>query len=132
MVTTYAHADANHQTPLGASATDVSAGSVACTAGTTSRSCTIALTTPAGNDDFAFVLYDAAPANGTIPSTARTFSAQRGVTQTIIAGSANVIAAAGISAVIVGLSGQAALCSARGRRDNAQHRLTIAPTDFGK
>ena len=128
-VTTYAHSDANHTTPLATTVTDVSNGSGACVGGAGSRTCTVAITAPAGSDDFVFVLFDMAPASGAIPPAAHVLG-NAGITQTVASGSANVIAA-GISALIVGLSGQAALVKLGA--DGATHDigLTIAPTDFG-
>jgi streptogramin lyase len=128
-VTTYAHTDTNHATPLGTSVTDVSAGSSACTATAGARSCTVSLTTPPGPDDFVFSLYDTAPVNGAIPAAAHLLGSA-GITQTITAGAANVVNA-GINAIVVGLSGQAALVPLAA--DGTVHNvgLTIAPTDFG-
>jgi virginiamycin B lyase len=128
-VTTYAHSDTQHQSPLATTLTDVSSGSGACTAGAGSRTCTISITAPAGSDDFAFVLYDMAPVNGAIPAAAHILGTA-GVTQTIAVSTTNTINAA-INGVIVGLSGQAALVPLAA--DGTAHAvgLTIAPTDFG-
>jgi streptogramin lyase len=128
-VTVYAHSDTNHTTPLATTVTNVSSGSNACTGGAGSRTCTVAVTAPAGSDDFVFVLYDTAPVNGAIPGSAHILG-NAGITQTVASGTNNVIAA-GIGGLIVGLSGQAALVKLAA--DGATHDigLTIAPTDFG-
>jgi len=128
-VTTYAHSDANHLTPLGTAVTDVSSGSSACVVSSASRTCTVALTTPPGSDDFVFTLYDTAPVNGTIPAAAHILGTAA-VTQTIVAGTANVVNA-GINALIVGLGGVATRIPVAA--DGTAHTvgLTIAPTDFG-
>jgi streptogramin lyase len=128
-VVSFAHSDTNHTTPLGTAVTDVSGGSGACVASGGSRTCTVAVSAPPGNDDFVFTLYDTAPSSGVIPPAAHVLGTA-GVTQTLVAGSANTVNAP-INAVIVGLSGQAALVplAADGVAQNVG--LTIAPTDFG-
>lgn len=127
-VTVYAHSDTGHTTPLATSVTNVSSGSNACT-GTGSRTCTVAVVAPVGSDDFVFVLYDTAPVNGAIPGSAHILG-NAGVTQTVVAGTANVIAA-GIGGLIVGLSGQASLLKFAADGQTHDIGLTIAPTDFG-
>jgi streptogramin lyase len=129
VVTTYAHSDSAHQSPLATSVTDVSSGSGACATGAATRTCTISSTAPLGTDDFAFVLYDTAPAGGTIPAAAHILGTA-GVTQTIFVNATNIVNA-GVNALIVGLAGQAS--AVRLGADGAVHNigLTIAPTDFG-
>jgi streptogramin lyase len=129
LVTTYAHSDTTHSTPLASSATNISSTSSACTTVAGGRNCTIAITAPAGDDDFVFGLYDAAPVNGAIPSSAHELGVA-GVTQTINAGTTNTVST-GISAIIAGFSGSTTNVSevADGRTHNVA--LVISPTDFG-
>ena len=129
-VVTYAHSDTNHTMPLATAVTDVSSGSLACTpAMAGSRSCTVEILAPAGVDDFVFALYDMAPVSGAIPAGAHELGTA-GVTQTIVAGTANVVNA-GISGVIVGLGGQATPVQLAADGIVQDIALTIAPTDFG-
>jgi streptogramin lyase len=129
LVVSYAHSDTNHTTALGTAVTDVSNGSAACAPAAASRSCSVNIVAPAGVDDFVFTLYDMAPVNGAIPAAAHELGTA-GVTQTITAGAANVVNA-GIGAVIVGLSGQAALVQLAADGSVHDIGLTIAPADFG-
>jgi len=129
LVTTYAHSDTNHTTPLGSSATDISSSSSACTTVSGGRNCTIAITAPAGDDDFVFGLYDAAPVGGLIPSTAHELGIA-GVTQTITAGTTNTISA-GISAIVAGFSGTTTNVTAAADGNAHDVAMVISPTDFG-
>ena len=129
LATTYAHSDTNHTTPLGSAASDISASSSACTTVATGRNCVITVQAPAGNDDFVFVLYDAAPVNGTIPSTAHVLGIA-GATQTIAAGTVNVIFAS-VGGVIAGFGGSTTNLSEAADGRAKTIALVIAPTDFG-
>jgi streptogramin lyase len=129
LVTTYAHSDTNHATPLASMATNISSSSAACIAVSGGRTCTVSMTAPAGDDDFVFGLYDTAPVNGAIPSTAHELGVA-GVTQTINAGTTNTVSAA-IGAIVAGFSGSTTTVNevADGRSHNVA--LVISPTDFG-
>jgi streptogramin lyase len=129
LVTTYAHSDTTHSTPLGSSASNISATSSACTTVSGGRTCTITITAPAGDDDFVFGLYDAPPVNGAIPSTAHELGVA-GVTQTIAAGTTNTIIAP-ISAIIAGFSGSTTNLSEAADGNTHTVALVISPTDFG-
>jgi len=129
LVTTYAHSDTNHTTPLGSSATNISPSSGACTTVSGGRNCTIAIAAPAGSDDFVFGLYDASPVNGAIPSTAHELGVA-GVTQTIKAATTNTVSAA-ISAIIAGFSGSTTNVDEAADGNAHTVALVISPTDFG-
>ncbi len=129
LVTTYAHSDTNHTTPLGSSATNISSSSSACTTVSGGRNCTISIAAPAGNDDFVFGLYDTAPVSGVIPSTAHELGIA-GVTQTISAGTTNTVSAA-INAIIAGFSGSTTNVSYPADGAAQTVALVISPTDFG-
>jgi streptogramin lyase len=129
LVTTYAHSDTTHTTPLGSSATNISSTSNACTTVSGGRNCTIAITAPAGDDDFVFGLYDAAPVGGAIPSTAHELGTA-GVTQTIDAGTTNTVSAA-ISAIIAGFSGSTTNLNEAADGIAQTIALVVSPTDFG-
>ena len=129
LVTTYAHSDTNHTTPLGTAATDISASSSACTATAGGRTCTIAVTAPAGDDDFVFILYDAAPVNGTIPSSAHELGIA-GVTQSISGGTTNSVNAP-IEAIVAGFGGSTQSIVEPGDGRTHAVSMVIAPTDFG-
>lgn len=70
----YFHSDAHHTNAVGAAAFDVSAASALCTAGSSGRTCTLAIpapTSPQGDsDDVVLTTYDAAPSSGAIPVSA--------------------------------------------------------------
>jgi hypothetical protein len=70
-VVVYATRDAQHQNPLGTSATNVSPGSAACGGASGARTCTVTIPAPPGQDDFVFTAYDQPP-NGptTFPGNA--------------------------------------------------------------
>ena len=90
LVQVYAHSDTSHGTLLGSSATDVSSGSVACGGVTgTPRTCSILIPAPAGNDDFVFTTYDAAPVSGSFVSAKLLGTGT--VNQTIVANQSNTI-----------------------------------------
>jgi streptogramin lyase len=129
LVTAYAHSDTSHATPLASVATNISSSSSACTAVSGGRSCTVSVTAPAGDDDFVFGLYDTAPANGAIPSTAHELGIA-GVTQTINAGTTNTVTAP-IEAIVAGFSASTTTVSevADGRTHTVA--FVISPTDFG-
>ncbi|HTZ53651.1 MAG TPA: hypothetical protein VMB20_01200 [Candidatus Acidoferrum sp.] len=129
LATTYAHTDTNHTTPLGSVATDISASSSACTTVATGRNCVITVQAPAGNDDFVFVLYDAAPVNGAIPSTAHVLGIA-GATQTIAGGTVNTIFAS-VGGVIAGFGGSTTNVNEAADGRPKTVALVIAPTDFG-
>ncbi len=129
LVTTYAHTDTNHTTPLGSSVTDISAASTACTTVSTGRNCVITVAAPAGNDDFVFGLYDAAPVNGAIPASAHELGVA-GVTQNITAGTVNVIFAS-VGGIIAGFGGSTTNLNEAADGRTRTIGLVIAPTDFG-
>ena len=129
LVTTYAHSDTNHTTPLASSATNISSGSSLCTTVSGGRTCTMSIAAPPGDDDFVFALYDAAPVNGAIPLTAHELGVA-GVTQTINEGTTNTISAS-ISAIIAGFSGSTTNVSEPADGNTHNVALVISPTDFG-
>jgi streptogramin lyase len=129
LVTTYAHSDTTHSTPLGSSASNISSTGSACTTVSGGRNCTITIVAPAGDDDFVFGLYDAAPVNGAIPSTAHELGIA-GVTQTIVAGTTNTVSAA-ISAIIAGFNGSTTNVNEAADGNAHTVALVISPTDFG-
>ena len=127
-VVVYAHTDTTHSSPLATNVANVSSGSSGCTSGTAGRTCTIALSSPAGNNDFVFALYDAAPVNGAIPPSAHELG-MADVTLDVAADMQNVVNAP-ISAIVAAFGGgtQTAVVPS----DGASHQvgLALAPADF--
>jgi streptogramin lyase len=128
-VTTFAHSDTTHSTPLATAVTNVSATSNACTSGTNGRTCTVAISAPVGTDDFVFALFDTAPVGNAIPASAHELGTA-GVTQTVTANTENTIAAP-ISAIVAGLSGSTATVLEPTDGHSHQVALAVTPTDFG-
>jgi len=72
---TYISPQASNPTVTGSSATDVSAGSPACTtAPSGTRSCTISVPAPVGTDDIVITAYAVAPVGGSFPAGSATLS----------------------------------------------------------
>ncbi len=68
-VTTYAHSDSGHATPIGYFGNDVSATSPQCATVNYNRVCSISAAAPAGDDDLVVSTYDAVPdGSGGFPS----------------------------------------------------------------
>jgi virginiamycin B lyase len=129
-VTTYAHSDTNHTTPLATVVTDVSSTSSACTpASGAGRTCNVNVQGPVGSDDFVFNLYDAAPVSGAIPNTAHLLGTA-GVTSTLTANTANTVNAT-IGGVITGLSGATPFMSVAADGSTHNIGITITAKDFG-
>lgn len=127
-IVVYAHSDTTHSSPLATNVANVSSASGGCTAGTSGRTCTIALNSPAGNNDFVFTLYDAAPSGGAIPASAHELGVAD-VTLNVVANTANVVNAP-VSAIVAALGGSTQRAVAPS--DGASHRvgLALAPADF--
>lgn len=87
-VTTYAHSDTTHATPIGYFGNNISASSPQCATSGAFRVCTIAAAAPAGVDDLVVTTYDAVPNAGGAFPTAHALDTGT-VTMSIVAGTAN-------------------------------------------
>lgn len=87
-VTTYAHSDTAHATPIGYFGNDISASSPQCAISGAFRVCTIHAAAPAGVDDLVVTTYDAVPNGGGTFPTAHALDTGT-VTMSVVAGTAN-------------------------------------------
>jgi streptogramin lyase len=129
LIQIYAHADAQHATLLGSSATDISSGSAAC-GGQTGfpRTCTVTAAVPLGDDDFVVTTYDAAPTAGAFATSANVLG-RDGLEQTILAGVANVIPVF-ISGVIASVSSPQTYSSLPADGTVHSFGFVLQPQDF--
>ncbi len=109
-------------------AVDLSSSSNACTTSGGTRTCTVTITVPLGNDTFTITTYNASPVNGAFPSGA----------QELGVGSASADITASTSSVDISISGLIANLGSLPAfsslpADGATHQVPIilAPTDFG-
>lgn len=91
-------------TPLATTAADIAAGASGCTTDASgNRTCTFAISAPAGSDDFILTTYDQVPVAGAIPSGANELGWGSDLDVTIATGAANTVNAT-LSSVLASVS----------------------------
>jgi streptogramin lyase len=108
---------------------DLSSSSTICTTANSQRSCSANVTAPLDNDTFVVAIYDTAPVNGVIPSSAHVLGLAA-VTQTItLTFTGTLVIAVGGVVSSIGLQSTFLSVPANGQAQSVG--IAVNPTDFG-